>query len=1106
MKTIKLIMLLLVVCVTYMHAQFAGGNGNANSPYQIENYHQLTLLNNYLGSNYSDTHFILTKDIDFAPLSITWNPIGNDENPFEAKFNGNGKRIMNIHLSIGFFDNIGQLGEIKNLGIENAYASSGKDHAILATTCMGKIETCYVSGFIQGLEPPMASYKYWETNNIGGMVAILGNTGIVINCYSNIEISSQQQRVGGLVGINRGIIKNSYVSGYLSVGSQCANSFGCGVRSGGLAANTSGIISHCVFAAEDVSSVGSGGFDHDTSYSGHISGNYNPSGTYEFNYYNDDLSPIYGKNGSPAPLSDLHTKKFYTDLGWDFDNIWTMPPSGTGLPILRQVSTTPTPINGFAGGTGTATDPFLIATPDQLYLLNNYLGDKGVGKYFKLIQDIDMYDLTIETIECNNWVTGWLPIGVNECFNGTLNGNKKSIKNLWMNRPYQKYMGLFGHLGTKAVVSDLCIEDADIEADLEQKDLHRMFLRLTNGSASYKSVYQDENRYVGILAGRNSGKIERCCVGGYVSAEGTQVSVGGLVGENEGGTILDCYSTCKVIGDGYSAAVGGLVGFDNYGSIQNCYASGDVVSYGTYAGGLVGFNARSSISQSAAANSRVEDLFSKETTNAHRIVGYNDNATGLLTENIAFGGMLVNGNTVTGNLQNREGIDKTIAELYDKATYTNASWNFNSIWKMSSALPVFIWQTGIAPAISGTDATPAIPNQQETFCGGNGTKENPFQICNAAQLASLNNYPGVLGEGKYFIVMNDIDLTSYINANNSDGKGWLPIGNDSFNGHLDGNDKTIKGLWFNRPDEDYTGLFAYLGSGGEIKNLSIETTNKESKGKKYVGILAGKSDGKISSCNTGGIVSGYSVSSDFLDAFIGGVVGYTSGTGSIEKCNSVCKVSATGYSAAVGGVVGFSDHTIIDACNFAGEVITSGKGSYAGGIVGFARKYNTVKNCFATAISINGKDIKNTHRIAGYNDFPSAQLENNNALATTLVNGSTVTSNIGSETVEGFSAMNAPIRAAFNMALYAKYQENETTSLKEEKTSALNIYPNPVEDILTITSTIQSDNGIRLFDLAGKLINVYNAENGSTSIDVSGLTKGVYVLKIDGVTLKVVKK
>ena len=66
--------------------------------------------------------------------------------------------------------------------------------------------------------------------------------------------------------------------------------------------------------------------------------------------------------------------------------------------------------------------------------------------------------------------------------------------------------------------------------------------------------------------------------------------LGGLCGNNWGGTITNCYSTGSVMGGYDSYRLGGLCGFNRGNTIiSNCYSTGSVTG-DEYVGGLVGYN------------------------------------------------------------------------------------------------------------------------------------------------------------------------------------------------------------------------------------------------------------------------------------------------------------------------------------------------------------------------------------------------------------------------------------------------------------------------------------------------------------------------------------
>ncbi|MDR2595360.1 MAG: T9SS type A sorting domain-containing protein [Fibromonadaceae bacterium] len=222
----------------------------------------------------------------------------------------------------------------------------------------------------------------------------------------------------------------------------------------------------------------------------------------------------------------------------------------------------------FIGGTGTETDPYQISTPEQLQNLNKCL--KSSRNNYVLNNDIDL-TLYLQG-EGNNEGAGWKPIGtLHNGFSGKLNGNGHKVSGLWINRPAEGVVGLFGKVSKE-------ISNINVEIDY--------FL---NGGVRGRST-------VGGLVGYNDGIISNSYVTGNVSGE---YGVGGLVGESSG-TINNSYATGNVWG---SELVGGLVGI-NFDKINVSYATGKVIGSLKNVGGLVGYNnAKGSINESYATGS-----------------------------------------------------------------------------------------------------------------------------------------------------------------------------------------------------------------------------------------------------------------------------------------------------------------------------------------------------------------------------------------------------------------------------------------------------------------------------------------------------------------------
>jgi hypothetical protein len=189
---------------------------------------------------------------------------------------------------------------------------------------------------------------------------------------------------------------------------------------------------------------------------------------------------------------------------------------------------------------------------------------------------------------------------------------------------------------------------------------------------------------------------------------------------------------------------------------------------------------------------------------------------------------------------------------------------------------------------------------------------------------------------KHFKVMADIDLSAF------DGKEGRPafkvIGTswDAFTGVFDGDGHTISNLTIT--GGGYLGLFAYLGSGAEVRNLAVADVNVVGSGT-YVGGLAGYNYyGSITTSSSTGTVSG--------NSSVGGLVGRSS-YGSITKSYSTGSVRGTGSN--VGGLVGYNYYGSITTSSSTGAV--SGN-SFVGGLVGY-NSYGSITTSYSTG-SVSG--------------------------------------------------------------------------------------------------------------------------------------------------------
>jgi len=95
-------------------------------------------------------------------------------------------------------------------------------------------------------------------------------------------------------------------------------------------------------------------------------------------------------------------------------------------------------------------------------------------------------------------------------------------------------------------------------------------------------------------------------------------------------------------------------------------------------------------------------------------------------------------------------------------------------------------------------------------------------------------------------------------------------------------------------------------------------------------------------------------------------------------------------------------------------------------------------------------------------------------------------------------------------SMYGTVTVTATASVGEQDIFNFNIYPVPASDIINISLDNITDNqiSIEVYDLLGRqnISTISNVTNGKTSLNISGLTRGIYVVKVTKGTTASVKK
>ena len=271
--------------------------------------------------------------------------------------------------------------------------------------------------------------------------------------------------------------------------------------------------------------------------------------------------------------------------------------------------------------------------------------------------------------------------------------------------------------------------------------------------------------------------------------------------------------------------------------------------------------------------------------------------------------------------------------------------------KMRLALLVLAALAWIAVPVSARAEGETVDTWDGTavaFTQGRGTKEEPWLIENAEQLAYLaqqvNN--GTDYEREHFLLVSDLDLG---------GKEWTPIGTDGnpFWGGFDGGGRTITGMTITGKENKYVGLFGacynFTAPSSYIKSVTVKRANIS--GHSFVGAIAG-AGANISDC--------YSIENTiYASRCVGGVCG--SLIGNISGCYNSSSVKGN---STAGGIMGSASYEgrdgngVVQYCYNIGAVTVSQQDSSVGGITGASANRYDISNCLNCGkITGNGKNV-----------------------------------------------------------------------------------------------------------------------------------------------------
>lgn len=287
------------------------GSGTPEDPYLIRS------LNDVIEIIIDrDAHYALDNDIDASATRFMNNGAGFEPlfpfgDSFRGSMDGKSYNITGLYINrptsnqVGFFSWIAGDAVIKDVNIINAEVIGQNNVGILAGRSTGIVSDCSTSGTVAGKD------------NVGGLIG--ANWRSIERSSSSADVTATGSNIGGLVGLNTNganrLIIDSYATGAVSGGdtvgglvglkestAKITNCYSIGPVSG--SSNVGGLVGTSAGAANTVTS----------------------------SYWDTTTS---GTSTSAAGIGRTNAlmKQQSTFTGWDFDEVWMMPPGS--YPRLR---------------------------------------------------------------------------------------------------------------------------------------------------------------------------------------------------------------------------------------------------------------------------------------------------------------------------------------------------------------------------------------------------------------------------------------------------------------------------------------------------------------------------------------------------------------------------------------------------------------------------------------------------------------------------------------------------------------------------------------------------------------------------------------------------
>lgn len=998
--------------------------------------------------------------------TMNWNPIGTNPGtggtPFTGTFDGGGHVISGLYINSPSSTAAGLFGyanyaKLRNLGLENVNITARVVGALAARFNYGTVTNCYSTGTLTGTNYvggllgttsqtavmggitnsySTATINVTGTNlNVGGLIANSSSNDLISNCYSTGTVTvtnngTSQGIIGGLVGfIVNGSIQNSYSTGAVTVTATKLSPNEIGGLVGAFSTPFSpGIQINNSYSTSPVTYSGAKGW---------IGGLAGGLGYVAIaNSYSTGLLTVTNNLSSSYPNTVGGLIGGGTGIGIT-NSYWDTQTSGISN-ITQGVGDTA----NYAGVNGLTTDQFRNANNFANWsivdtnqnpasyasytwvIVNGSTRPFLVSEYNKNIRNAHQLQLmamdpTAHYTLANNldlsgnaagmWsAAGFVPVGnATTAFSGSLDGTGHTVTGLTINSPAAPYsaLGLFGYTSSGANIQDIGLIDA----------------KITGGA---------NNTYVGSLVGYNGAGSTITNAYSYSTGTGSisgTNTVGGLVGANRG-TIQYAYSATPVSG----GTVGGLVGDGTGGTIVDSVWNTTVSNQSQGVGNGAGTNSVTGLTTTDMANqAKYPGTWDFSNTwvlvngqphllreyNGARFISsladlqllYNNlSGTYVLTTNINIGNWTPVGTSAAPFTGTLLGYGNTLSGLT-----ISGSWSSLGLFGYTQGATISNLNLAGVNITAGTGNTYvgslvgyAGPGSSIISCSSTGT------IMASGTGSSVGGLVGYNNAGMLSFATNAATVTG-TGANDNVG------GLAGYNAGTLANSTNTANVTGSGVNSNIGGLAGYNASGGTITNNSYNAGAVTAGGTvSKAGGLAGWNASGANITSSYGAAAG-TVTSDGDSNYIGGLAGQNDGTITNSYNNSAVTTTVNGTNNKIGGLAGINNSTaVITGAYNAGTVTAHGAG--ANGRVGglFGLNNASLTGLYNTGYVTSDADGNYVGGLVGENTSNITQSYNSSTVATTAngtnnivgglagLNGGNITNSYGSGAVLALGAGN----------------------------------------------------------------------------------------------------